>query len=673
MIPQVWQNIGKARRDDTREIERLLEQTEGAKAAISKEFMAAIKALAGKIDVRAIADLLRAGDIDGAIRSVTAAQIAAGMAPIAETLTRQAIAAAQGAAATIPALERAEFVFSSTNPQANRFLHAYAMDKIRELTTETRAAVRQIVTQGVAAGQNPMTTAIDVRERIGLTQRQAQAVANYRRLLVDDPREALQRVLRNRRYDDKVLAAIANAKPMPAALIDKMVKEYGMRMLRYRSEVIARTESLRAVNAGNQLAWQQAVDEGKVPASAVRRKWVFTHDKRTRHAHRLIPGMNKDGRGLNEPFATIDGPLMFPGDPNGPPQATINCRCTLVYRASGLASPAAAPAPRPAPAPSPPAPPPGPPPPAPLPRAGALPSDGPGFRLPTFTAEPDYDPPADMPDLSGLSDIVLDPSQIAGELAAPRRRPRSPYKPRPRKPRAGIYVPSQADRDLAVRVLNARFTDAAVRASRLESARKEIEGDAAFKQATPEQAMLVRWYTGGGYRELNPPIYNKTATATDLERVEAVNGALRAALQRYVGTVYRGSGPIDLEPFRKALREGSTATIHTLTSTSKDSSRQFGGALKFVIQSRTGIPVNTISLAKAEQEVLFPAGSVFRVLAIDERYDGTTIRLEDVSPELTYQKPVGPAAPKASDAKKAYDPADPWADKFTQPMGITFD
>src|SRR5258708_8711165 len=96
--------------------------------------------------------------------------------------------------------------------------------------------------------------------------------------------------------------------------------------------MIARTESIGALGAGQLLMWRQAVADGKMAENEVRRRWVYTHDDRVRPAHVAIPGMNLDGVGLNQPFATPDGPLMYPGDPSGPPQATVNCRCVVVLR-----------------------------------------------------------------------------------------------------------------------------------------------------------------------------------------------------------------------------------------------------------------------------------------------------------------------------------------------------
>lgn len=107
----------------------------------------------------------------------------------------------------------------------------------------------------------------------------------------------------------------------------EMVQRYRERYLKHRSEVIARTETLRAANLGSYEAWRQAVEEGDLFTDAqVRRHWLTARDDRVRLDHRSIPGMNPGGVGMREPFKTPTGAVMIP--PHEP-----NCRCGVQYRA----------------------------------------------------------------------------------------------------------------------------------------------------------------------------------------------------------------------------------------------------------------------------------------------------------------------------------------------------
>lgn len=92
-----------------------------------------------------------------------------------------------------------------------------------------------------------------------------------------------------------------------------------------RARNIARTEVISASNAAAHLQAQSAgVDMEK--------EWIDTHDNRTRLTHRIAGGQRVP---LTQPFTVGGFPLMFPGDPAGPPGEVINCRCGLGFHFAG--------------------------------------------------------------------------------------------------------------------------------------------------------------------------------------------------------------------------------------------------------------------------------------------------------------------------------------------------
>ena len=207
------------------------------------------------------------------------------------------------------------------------------MGLIQQITSDTRKTIKQVVTRGVNSGHNPIKVARTVNQTIGLTARQEAAVWNYRTALENKTRNALERALRDRRFDSSVISAIENAKEIPSAKIDKMVERYRERYVKYRAQTIARTEATRATNAGKQLLFEQAVQDGEIRRDQVRRFWIYTHDDKVRDSHAAIPDLNPDGVGLDEPFKTGLGNLaMFPGDPSLPPEDSVACRCATYDR-----------------------------------------------------------------------------------------------------------------------------------------------------------------------------------------------------------------------------------------------------------------------------------------------------------------------------------------------------
>ncbi len=89
-----------------------------------------------------------------------------------------------------------------------------------------------------------------------------------------------------------------------------------------RATTVARTETIGALNAGRFEAFQIMAADADEP---MERLWLSTEDSRTRETHRLA---DQQRVALDQPFIIGGFPLMFPGDPTGPAQEVINCRCT---------------------------------------------------------------------------------------------------------------------------------------------------------------------------------------------------------------------------------------------------------------------------------------------------------------------------------------------------------
>ena len=73
-------------------------------------------------------------------------------------------------------------------------------------------------------------------------------------------------------------------------------------------------------------AWSGA--EGAEQLGAESKEWVPIEDDRTRIDHsdavnQIVP--------IKSPFLVGGAELMFPGDPSGPPEQVINCRCAAAY------------------------------------------------------------------------------------------------------------------------------------------------------------------------------------------------------------------------------------------------------------------------------------------------------------------------------------------------------
>lgn len=312
------------------EVEGLLARQARLAGPIRRALIEAVRSMGQQLDLDDLEQMLRRGQYSAAVDYIYREALQRGFRPVASRVTAATLEAGRIASRAIPS--RAEVIFDGTNERIVTYLRQHTGEFITGLTNEARATVSQVILRDVQAGVNPLDTARRLRQVLGLTLRQEQAVANYRRNLEQLSRQALDRELRDRRFDSTVERAVDEGLELSGEKIDRMVDRYRDRYVAYRAETVARTEAMSALNEGSLQAWSQAAGDGLIERDRVRRFWVYTRDNKTREAHRDIPSLNPDGVGLDEPFETPDGPLMYPGDPMGPPEAIINCRCTVIVR-----------------------------------------------------------------------------------------------------------------------------------------------------------------------------------------------------------------------------------------------------------------------------------------------------------------------------------------------------
>lgn len=229
------------------------------------------------------------------------------------------------------------FSMATRSPFVSDYLDQYRQDRIAELADEQRNAVKDILLQAARAGASPQVMARQVKETIGLTRFQAQHVLNYRAELEALHPGALDRQLRDRRFDKPIQRAVDGGKPLSADQIDRYVDAYHRRYLAYRATNVARTEGVGAANNG-QLAAARAYLDAHPDYTAIK-TWISTVDERTRHDHAELNGQEVEG--LDEPFVCDSGDeIRWPHDPAAPARQVINCRCSFGVRLVKIQTPA---------------------------------------------------------------------------------------------------------------------------------------------------------------------------------------------------------------------------------------------------------------------------------------------------------------------------------------------
>lgn len=202
---------------------------------------------------------------------------------------------------------------------------------LRDFTANQKDSVRSAISGALRDGDGPVAAARRFRSAIGLTDQQYKAVQSYQSALERGSRNALDRALRDARFDRTVERAITDDDVLSAKQIERMVGRYAENMRNARAETIARTETQRALNQAKQAVWEQTADTLGIDPDKVERVWIATNDARTRDSH--IDMHRQTVKGLDTPFEAPSGEeLLYPGDPSASAEETINCRCTVIVR-----------------------------------------------------------------------------------------------------------------------------------------------------------------------------------------------------------------------------------------------------------------------------------------------------------------------------------------------------
>lgn len=177
--------------------------------------------------------------------------------------------------------------FDVRNPLFDQAVQEHQARLVREVTGETRRAIANIIERGYRDGWPPVQIAPLIRETVGLTARQAQAVLTFHQA-------QLTRGVRGDVATDRAM-------------------RYAGRMRQRRAMTIARTETARAAVTGRLAGYQQAADRGLFSPDLAELEWSAVQQDPEEICGHL------DGQRV--PFGeTFDGLL---------PPAHPCCRCSV--------------------------------------------------------------------------------------------------------------------------------------------------------------------------------------------------------------------------------------------------------------------------------------------------------------------------------------------------------
>ena len=198
----------------------------------------------------------------------------------------------------LPAIQKATIVYSfdATRPEAAAWAQLEAGKMVSQVIESQRDVVRDYASRASMGDFTPRQVARGLRDVVGLTTQQSGWVQNFR------DNEIGRQMATGKNFDQAYAAS------------EKATDRYHNKIHKYRTETIARTETLRASNEGRNLAWQQGLDEGFINPNASK-MWSAELDGRVCDLCAPLDGV----------IVPIKGSFSA-GDPPRHP----NCRCTVL-------------------------------------------------------------------------------------------------------------------------------------------------------------------------------------------------------------------------------------------------------------------------------------------------------------------------------------------------------
>lgn len=252
--------------------------------------------LQNMVPMPALAAAMARRDVDMAMAQIPLDGWALSIEDNTNTWVRDAFLAGATLAADeadIRLVERAELPLNVVNQAAVEWAKIYTLDLIRQILDATREAIRAAIIQALEEGWGADEMARYIRSVVGLTTQQAAAVARFGQRLAQQHPE------------------------LSIAQLQARIDRYAEAQRRARALTIARTELIRAGNAGQQALWDKAIQAGLLLPERMRKTWVVTLDERLEAICEALG--EEDPVPIDQPFS--NGMMHPPAHPN--------CRCTM--------------------------------------------------------------------------------------------------------------------------------------------------------------------------------------------------------------------------------------------------------------------------------------------------------------------------------------------------------
>jgi hypothetical protein len=325
--------ISKAKRKQERQFDAANGRAAIMSRAVSASLTKGLITFKNKVEVERLSEFLAKQDLEGTVESIPWQILPDRLNLLGPSVLAGITDGGDIAHQFLPQHMQPDIRFDSRNPRIDKILQRRVGTLIGDITEESRAEVRSVVRQVIDTGMPLSAASNRIRDVVGLTEQQSIAIMNFRNALESGAYSALTQnqrsVVAPRMFfeegkkinlQDRAVRARFN-RIVGQKDMDRLVDAYAERLLRHRSENIARTESFQAINEGQREFWSQADEQG-ILGDNVRKEWII--DPVT--ACELCRPVNGQRVRLNEMYQTPIGPVIGPTL-----HPSCNCMEALVF------------------------------------------------------------------------------------------------------------------------------------------------------------------------------------------------------------------------------------------------------------------------------------------------------------------------------------------------------
>ncbi len=146
-----------------------------------------------------------------------------------------------------------------------------------------------------------------------------------------------------------------------------------------------------------------------------------------------------------------------------------------------------------------------------------------------------------------------------------------------------------------------------------------------------DEAGVIKYYTSDDRKigALNKRLREGKATHKDKIITKLLNQALDK-MPDYKGAVYRGIEISNVDNFLKIYSKGGKVNFKQFTSTSFKKLQAYGGNVQYVIESRKGKDISSLSYKEKEKEILFRTDTEFLIKGVEKKEGKYYIKLKEI-------------------------------------------